>query len=126
MCIRDSWGAVLGCAEVPALVEAAGALLLVEAAGALLVAVEPPQAPSASVAATPIVSARNQLVSDLTILILQGVAGSSRRISIVHAETLPTHRRNAGGSRPTRCLGRRLRACSRKFAFGSRCLCHQS
>jgi hypothetical protein len=41
---------------------------LVEAGGGLLVAVEPPQAPRASVATTPMVRTRDHLVSDLAIL----------------------------------------------------------
>jgi hypothetical protein len=58
-------GAVLGATEaVPALAEAAGALV----AAGVLEAVEPPQAPRASVATTPMVTPRNHLVSDLTII----------------------------------------------------------
>src|SRR5450759_3117037 len=64
-------GAVLGATEAPpALAEATGALVAAGAlvAGGAVVAVEPPQAPRASVATTPMVTPRNHLVSDLTII----------------------------------------------------------
>jgi hypothetical protein len=54
------WGAVLGWPEAPGAVVAGGAV----------VAVEPPHAATASMAATPIAKARNQRVSDLIIVLL--------------------------------------------------------